>query len=96
MNKTLSLKETKKDLIKILELPKNDFAMAEISEEENGIRVEFKFNMRNVVSNPMFFRNVPAVIEKYGAYVALEPREPKRDGPYIELLVAMKVGEVTP
>lgn len=94
--KSISLKETKKALIKQLEIIGNDYAIAEVHNEEGAIRVEFKFNMRNVISNPTFFKAAAIVMKEYGAYLSLEPREPKRDGLWLELSVSMKVDEIKP
>jgi hypothetical protein len=94
--KSISLSETKKAIAKILEIPSSEYAIAEISGEDGAIRVDFKFNMRHVISNTTFFKNVPQVMKDYSAYVSLEPKEPKGDGLWIELSVSMKVSEIKP
>jgi len=94
--KTISLNETKKALVKILEIPGNGWAVAEIANEEGGIRLEFKFNMRGVVSNPTFFKNAAGALERFGAVISLEPKVAGPDGPWIELTASMKVGGITP
>lgn len=94
--KSISLSETKKAIAKILEIPSSEYAIAEISGEDGAIRVDFKFNMRHVISNTTFFKSVPQVMKDYSAYVSLEPKGPNHDGLYIELTVSMKVGEVKP
>jgi hypothetical protein len=96
MTKILSLKETKKDIIKMLELPPNEFAITEVMEEEKSLMVEFKFNMRYAISNPTFFRQVAAVMTKYQAHLSLEPREKKGADTFIELSVRMKADEIKP
>jgi hypothetical protein len=94
--KSISLKETKKALLKALEIQGNEYSVAETLNEETGIRVDFKFNMRSVISNPTFFKHAAAVMEKYDAILSLEPKEPKGDGLWIELSVSMKVSEIKP
>jgi hypothetical protein len=96
MTKILSLRETKKDIIKMLELPPNEFAITEVMDEDKRIMVEFKFNMRYAVSNPTFFKQAAAVMAKYQAHLSLEPREKKNTDTYIELSVQMMTDEIKP
>lgn len=96
MIKILSLTETRKDLMKILEIPPNNLAAAEMSERQEAISVEFRFNLRSSVSNNTFFKNIEIVTQKYMADVVLRPVDVRGYGLAIELSITFLVGEVKP
>lgn len=94
--KSVSISETRREIVGLLELERDRPSECRVRPEEGKIKVEFVFHVHPLMHNPEFFKNLPVVMERFGAKLCMTAVERQGQTPIIELSVEIVAGEVKP